>query len=852
MKYCNMFQCYTGQLLRAKRAIRAKRANQLVRIIAQRSVGLVTGSSEEEPCQLTGQTAKYLWYVPRDMGYNCTAFTDVLGQLGSDGNYTGYIGQLQHGTADVGLIISPMPMPGDPFDYSSVFSAEKISFATLYKRPHRPQGRIFQYVSLPAHTLGLRCLGLTMIVLFFIVNSFYSNFILIDLVRQEKPRVLRHFSDILDPKVDLLVSRTFPVLEILRNSKHQQLTSIADEIDRLTLNKTLVGEGFNTYDAYMGEPKDRLFAHLSFYNILKNTRVITCSFMKFNDSQGKEKQSLWIPDDSPSEFLTTFAYSKTLDKSVKQVLDLAMMRGFEHQLYTDIIRSRVVNTASTCSLGVEIDYIKLDMKYCNMFECYKGQALRDKQAIRAKRGGQLVRIIAQRTSGLIMSGSEETPYDATEKAMVRLVEAQFQDVGISANTFGLKCLSLTIIAFFFMFNQFCRNFILAGLVREEHPKVLKHFFDILDPEVDLYVGRAYMIRDILKNSRIQRVRAVADKIDRLTLEKVLIKETSDVYKIYAKPKTRLFSILGGQSTLKNSRLLICTVVPHSDSDVKQSLWIPKDSPYEFLTTAAYSKTLDKGIKQVLDLALMHGFEHQVYSDIWRSQMERTLQELLMPGSKADPLCHSDAILVEKASQKLSYTYARPTFPTEEVIAVYDSKGTQTVAKIEPQYFKHADQVVTAINEDMSQVEWTSIIIDKSPTIDYNERLNKVEVSATESKLGGVMKFLMSRNLSTILGLAEGTGNPDLKFGKRAIFVYSDLVKHSIVGDTYSQLLKLSMVPNGLEFGKQVIQRYEKPIYIPLQNSKCDSIEIQLRDDAGELIDFSEGQTYITLHFRKRL
>ncbi|KAI1287878.1 hypothetical protein HDE_09789 [Halotydeus destructor] len=207
---------------------------------------------------------------------------------------------------------------------------------------------------------------------------------------------------------------------------------------------------------------------------------------------------------------------------------------------------------------------------------------------------------------------------------------------------------------------------------------------------------------------------------------------------------------------------------------------------------------------------------------------------------------------EVAVTELSYTYAWPTFPEPEVVAVYDNKGTQTVAKLEPQFFKYATDVVTAINDDMSKIEWKAVLIDKSPTIEYNERLNKVEVSKTESKLGGVMKFHMSRGLQTILGLAEGTGNPDLKFGKRAIFVYSDLVQHSIVGDTYSQLLKLSMVPNGLEFGKQVIQRYEKPIYIPLQNGKCENIEIQLRDDAGALIDFSEGQTYITLHFRKRL
>ncbi|KAI1298603.1 hypothetical protein HDE_04127 [Halotydeus destructor] len=385
MNYCNMFQCYSGQLLRDRQSIRAGRGSQLVRVVAQRNTGLVADSFKETPCQLTGHTAPYLWNVPRDMGYNCTAFTDVVGQLSPDGNYTGYIGHLQQGTADYGMVLNPMPFPGDPFDYSTVFSAEKISFATLYKRPRKPQGHtdlmaaileidfpsigvfvsllalfvavlriqrqkrnffrivqaFFQHVGLPAQTLGLKCLGLTLIVLFFIIQSFYSNVILVDLVRQENPKVLRHFSDILDPEVDVLVSRTYPILDILKTCENRQVRLLTEKIERLTLDKTLVGEGLDTYKAYIGKPKERLFGHLSFQNMLKNTRMVTCAVMQEGDSQLGEKQSLWIPDDSPFEFLTTAAYSRTLDKGIKQVLDLAMLRGLEHQLYTDILRSRV-------------------------------------------------------------------------------------------------------------------------------------------------------------------------------------------------------------------------------------------------------------------------------------------------------------------------------------------------------------------------------------------------------------------------------------------------------------------------------------------------------------------------------
>ncbi|KAI1278416.1 hypothetical protein HDE_14399 [Halotydeus destructor] len=385
MNYCNMFQCYSGQVLRDKQAIRAKRAGQLVRLVAQRNAGLVTDSTEDAPCHLTGEVGPYLWYVPRDMGYNCTAATDVQGQMGPDGNYTGYTGQLQRGTADFGMVFTQMPFPGDPVDYSTVFSAEKISFATMYKRPHRPQGpadlmasilqvdlpsmcvflaflaifvkllkiwrqkssvfhvvqNLFQYVGIPGETFSLRWLGLTLITFIFMVNQYYSNVILVDLVRQEHPKVLKHFFDILDPKVDLYVGRNFLVRDILRNSRNLRVQLLADKIDKLTLNKTMVGEGVDEYDIFVGPPRDRLFGSLSGQDLLKHTKIVTCSVMKYKDGDPTVKQSLWIPQDSPYEFLTTAAYSKTLDKGIKQVLDLAMLRGFEHQVYTDILRSRV-------------------------------------------------------------------------------------------------------------------------------------------------------------------------------------------------------------------------------------------------------------------------------------------------------------------------------------------------------------------------------------------------------------------------------------------------------------------------------------------------------------------------------
>ncbi|KAI1298610.1 hypothetical protein HDE_04126 [Halotydeus destructor] len=334
------------------------------------------------------------------MGYNCTAFTDFLGHLEPDGNYTGYIGQLQRGTADYGMILNQMPYPGDPFDYSTVYSAEKIAFATLYKRPQRPQGRTDLMASIldidfPSIGVFFALLVLYVAVLktqqhgktFFPHNSSFfpicrltctypwfkvsgldhdCTFLYGQLILLKRhphgfgspgaPQGTPPFSRHSRAEVDLFVSRTYPVRDILRNCKNQQVRAIADKIDRTDLEPNLSRGRFRdlqglhrqTQEPTLRSPEfpEHVEEHSS-YNLLHN---------ESENSEDQEKQSLWIPDDSPFEFLTTTAYSKTLDKGIKQVLDLAMLRGFEHQLYTDILRSRVASKMKEILLpGVEAD-----------------------------------------------------------------------------------------------------------------------------------------------------------------------------------------------------------------------------------------------------------------------------------------------------------------------------------------------------------------------------------------------------------------------------------------------------------------------------------------------------------------
>ncbi|KAI1278059.1 hypothetical protein HDE_14406 [Halotydeus destructor] len=90
---------------------------------------------------------------------------------------------------------------------------------------------------------------------------------------------------------------------------------------------------------------------------------------------------------------------------------------------------------------------------------------------------------------------------------------------------------------------------------------------------------------------------------------------------------------------------------------------------------------------------------------------------------------------------------------------------------------------------------------------------------------------------------------DLQAGVHSIFVYSDIVKHSRVGNDANQLLRMVPLPKA-DFGDQVNIEFKNPIYLPIESTHITTIEMQLRDDSGEFIKFNHGRTFVTLHFRK--
>ena len=88
---------------------------------------------------------------------------------------------------------------------------------------------------------------------------------------------------------------------------------------------------------------------------------------------------------------------------------------------------------------------------------------------------------------------------------------------------------------------------------------------------------------------------------------------------------------------------------------------------------------------------------------------------------------------------------------------------------------------------------------------------------------------------------------DLKFRAHTVYVYSDIVKHSIVGDKRARLLRVINV-NPLLGDMQTVS-FQPLIYQPVTKTNFRQIGIYLRDGTGRPILFERGAVNVELAFR---
>ena len=92
---------------------------------------------------------------------------------------------------------------------------------------------------------------------------------------------------------------------------------------------------------------------------------------------------------------------------------------------------------------------------------------------------------------------------------------------------------------------------------------------------------------------------------------------------------------------------------------------------------------------------------------------------------------------------------------------------------------------------------------------------------------------------------------DINAGFSNLYIYSNIVQQSDVGDAFSEIL--TTVPNKLSkegFGGSIHHEPKNLVYRPLQTRNFDTIEVVITDDRGVRVPFELGNVVIKLKFLK--
>ena len=122
-----------------------------------------------------------------------------------------------------------------------------------------------------------------------------------------------------------------------------------------------------------------------------------------------------------------------------------------------------------------------------------------------------------------------------------------------------------------------------------------------------------------------------------------------------------------------------------------------------------------------------------------------------------------------------------------------------------------------------------------------------------------LKLIFEKGLNSVFGFSASTfqGSEDIIFTSdetvvpyfNDIFINSHICEYQLVGDTEAPLLQVVSTTNVTE--NYIEKIFDIPHYIPIARNNLENIEIDIRSDQGNPIQFQAGKVVVKLHFRKK-
>lgn len=269
--------------------------------------------------------------------------------------------------------------------------------------------------------------------------------------------------------------------------------------------------------------------------------------------------------------------------------------------------------------------------------------------------------------------------------------------------------------------------------------------------------------------------------------------------------------------------------------------------------------------------------NNIYSDFFNDLSKNSKyskEKIVPPYLGYDATTNKVLIVLGESSYEKSYIY--PVFSTflanflglqdpsnKQYPYIKDYKIPQFYKKIIPpekeveDYDKdYAEKTAQKITPIISTTEFSKPVKpDLKPleAKDVAKKIGKVFTNTFKIKKISSVQFPQSDqpyhyiNEGTLEGISEVLINGTIQ----SLYVYTSIVKPSLVGDTEAQLLRRVEVPTDKAFGETCVINYHNPHYHDLVTHEFDRIEIDIKDDTNQTVEFAFGRTEITLHFKKK-
>ena len=263
------------------------------------------------------------------------------------------------------------------------------------------------------------------------------------------------------------------------------------------------------------------------------------------------------------------------------------------------------------------------------------------------------------------------------------------------------------------------------------------------------------------------------------------------------------------------------------------------------------------IGAIMDLALMK-FENP-------ESLDRNIIQMILPSHQKELL--GGVVTTETiAADDINIYAGADELPQKPAFTI----NTCFTRSLEKGYYKDASQLCQALSTSYTTPEsglparlqgktLVTALENERPECGivwgYDEKRDRVIVHIKRS---GVLT--MKNGLHEILGfktnmMGDGTyiaqRPPLLNRGIYNFFIYCSICAPVQVGNVKAPLLQTIEVEGGKKWGTPQTLRFTRPIYIPVNTTSFNSIQIEIRDDTGELIHFGKGKTTVTLHLRRR-